>query len=163
METTRRVRIGNLFIPSGFASQIEEITARLTRDPAFIENHRDRLTKEMRDALIAALQVMIPEVRHIRLTFTLKAGCTMCPCSPGFSVSGVIMDTRTGNSLLTPALRGYPGIERAVFYLDKSGALEGRTQEVRWTRGPRGLREYREYQQKPVMSVRIRAVSAKAA
>lgn len=161
----KRVRIGTLYLPSGFESMMQEITLRLTRDPRFVETHKERLTPQMKVVLIKALQEMLgPGVKDIKLTFSLRAGCS-CPCSPGFCISGVPtgkageyswqrgMDDWHRHPLLAPAARDYPGRERAVFYLDEHGVLDGRTSEVYWPsrRGP-GRAPRRDYQHTSVMS-----------
>lgn len=157
METAKRVRIGNLYLPSGFESPMDEIIKRITRDPSFVETHRDRMTPQLKASLIEALQEMLgPSVKHIKLTFSLRAGCS-CPCSPGFAVSGVITEQWSGNPFLTPALCGFPNRERAVFYLNETGVLEGRTREQFWEPG-RG-RARRDYRQKDVMSMKLRPVT----
>lgn len=153
METNKRVRLGTLFIPSGFSNQMEEITARLNRDPAFVESHRDRLTPEMKVKLLETIRELYgSDVIDIKLTFSLKAGCGMCPCSPGFTVTGVIRNTRSSRDLLTPVFLGYPNRERAVFYLDKTGVLDVRTHEVGWKLDGFRRRLRKTYTQKELMS-----------
>ena len=125
MEHGKRTRIANLFLPQGFSSLSEEILTRLNRDPAFIEVHRDRMTPELRAALVAAIQdILGPSVKEIKLTFSLKAGCRMCPCSPGFSVSGVYDSSHELNPLLRPAWNGYPSDHLTSFTLCADGTLE---------------------------------------
>ena len=153
METNKRVRLGTLFIPSGFSSQMEEIAARLNRDPAFVESHRDRLTPEMKAKFLEAIREFYgSDVIGIKLTFSLKAGCGMCPCSPGFTVTGIIRTTRSNRELLTPVFLGYPNRERAVFYLDKAGVLDVRTHEVDWKTDGFRRRLRKTYTQRQLMS-----------
>lgn len=154
MEHGKRTRIANLFLPQGFSSLSEEIITRLNRDPAFIEVHRDRMTPELRAALVAAIQdILGPSVKEIKLTFSPKAGCKMCPCSPGFSVSGVYDSSHKLNPLLRPAWNGHPSDHLTSFTLGADGTLQVNTvhEKRNWGRDARRFGCF-TYTTEPVMT-----------
>ena len=154
MEQGKRTRIANLFLPQGFSSLSEEIITRINRDPAFIEVHRDRMTPELRAALVAAIQdILGPSVKEIKLTFSPKAGCKMCPCSPGFSVSGVYDSSHKLNPLLSPAWNGYPSDHLTSFTLCADGTLQVNTvhEKRNWGRDARRSGRF-TYTTEPVMT-----------
>jgi hypothetical protein len=151
MEDNQRVRIGTLYMPFGYATVLDQFFARATDRQAFSDGERERLTPELRTALLEALQAILgPDVKDLKLTYSMRAGCS-CPCSPGFCVSGVIVRRDWNNRLLEGALQQSSGRDKAVFYLRDDGTLEARGSEVTWRSGPRG-RGKRAYNHPPIMS-----------
>lgn len=131
----KSVRIGSLFIPYGYASVMDHLLVRMQGHEVYKDTEKSRMTPELRSALLAAFaEILGPCITNIKLTFTLKAGCTMCPCSPGYSVSGVLLPGWHKNPLLRAVGDRAPGTERSQFYLDEHGVIDCRGSEMTWNR-----------------------------
>jgi hypothetical protein len=161
--TNKRVRIGTLYMPSGYASVLDHFFARATDRQAFSEGEKERLTPSMRKMLEEQIQAILGDkVTDVKLTYSLRAGCS-CPCSPGFCISAVPTGTdRFSNGqdywwqdeLLAPTSRDFPARERATIFLQEDRTLDVRTHEVQW-RSNRGLgrrRGGKEYVSKKLFS-----------
>lgn len=136
METTmKRFIIGQLYLPSDVQKNIME---RLFLGPTvrenFFMNEQGRMIPELRDWLYEvigeALKGTGVQFTDVMLVWSRKAGCGMCPCSPGFHVS-IMVPHHYG----LPASQPGTMIENAIankkrdrlhFYVESDGSVDVR-------------------------------------
>lgn len=74
-----RTAKGRMFVEHKGETLVENLGARLNRDHRFY-----------RRAIVPAVRKHLRLPDEVKFTWTQMAGCTRCPCSPGFVLEGVV-------------------------------------------------------------------------
>lgn len=131
MENGKRIIVGQLFLPNDVQASI---LARLCQGPevreSFYLNESGRMIPELRNFLYDAIQNLFGDtVEDVMLVFSRKAGCQMCPCSPGFHVSVMMEHTHeypspAPDTLLSTINLFQDKRERLHFYVQEDGGVK---------------------------------------
>ncbi len=139
-----RIIIGQVYLPG--TSVMQNITGRLLSGPEgraeFFEKEKGKMEYPVRQALLEAFgEFFGPTVTDLQLRWSAKAGCTMCPCSPGFHLSGMV--DYSSHPLISEVFHN-DSRNRMTFYVEANGTVSMRSHTRKWGRGR--AKTYDQYQ-----------------
>lgn len=143
-----RIIIGQIFASVNVE---DSIRGRLFSSPEdrekWFEKESKRLDERTKAKVLATVHDLFGGLaKNVKVTYSRKAGCGMCPCSPGWSVSAEFEDFYAADRAVGYVFSN-PQRERLTFFVEESGRIDVRTHERHYSRG-RGRRgvDYRSVQ-----------------